>query len=148
ETDRHTPEPINRYSVITCRVQLPKIDVARLNAHQEQSKPSRNPPTAIMKKPTDIIDPMEIEKEKDGRVLRKRKEKVPKHLKRGVNEKELESFRKRVLRIPTEKPFEEAYFSHRLWMFFKETKETEEDIRRMFNQVRETMIRRIKLEKR
>ena len=116
-------------------MQLPKIDVARLNALREKSKPSRNPPTAIMKKPTDIIDPMEIEKEKDGRVLRKRKEKVPKHLKRGVNEKELASFRKRVLRIPTETPFEEAYFSHRLWMFFRETKETEEDIKRMFNQV-------------
>ena len=128
-------------------MQLPKIDVARLNALREQSKPSRNPPTAIMKKPTDIIDPMEIEKEKDGRVLRKRKEKVPKHLKRGVNEKELASFRKRVLRIPTEKPFEEAYFSHRLWMFFRETKETKEDIKRMFNQVRESMKKRIKLEK-
>ncbi|KAL0847168.1 hypothetical protein Bca101_020414 [Brassica carinata] len=59
----------------------------------------------------------------------KRKKKVPKHLKRGVNEKELASFRKRVLRIATEKPFEEAYFSHRLWMFFRETKETEKTSR-------------------
>ncbi|KAL0696496.1 hypothetical protein Bca4012_063676 [Brassica carinata] len=147
EIDRHTPDAVDRYSFITRRVQLPKIDVARLNALREQSKPSRNPPTAIMKKPTDIIDPMEIEKEKDGRVLRKRKEKVPKHLKRRINEKELASFRKRVLRIPTEKPFEEAYFSHRLWIFFRETKETEEDIKRMFNQVRESMKKRIKLEK-
>ena len=52
EIDRHTPEAVDRYSVITRRVQLPKIDVARLNALREQSKPSRNPPTAIMKKPT------------------------------------------------------------------------------------------------
>ena len=44
----------------------------------------------------------------------------------------MESFLKRVLRIPLEKPFEEAYFTHKLWMFFRETKETEEDIRRMF----------------
>ncbi|KAL0696924.1 hypothetical protein Bca4012_064104 [Brassica carinata] len=28
EIDRHTPEPVDRYSVITRRVQLPKIDVA------------------------------------------------------------------------------------------------------------------------
>ena len=46
--------------------------------------------------------------------MRRRKEKVPKHLKRGVNEKEMDSFNKRVLRIPLDKPFEEAYFTHRL----------------------------------
>ncbi|KAF3516020.1 hypothetical protein DY000_02059897 [Brassica cretica] len=33
-----------------------------------------------------------------------------------------------------DKPFEEAYFTHMLWMFFRETKEAEEDIRRMFHQ--------------
>ena len=42
------------------------------------------------------------------RTLRKRKEKVAKHLKRGANEKEMESFQKRVLRIPLEKPFEDC----------------------------------------
>ena len=46
--------------------------------------------------------------------------------------KEMESFQKRVFRIPLEKPFEEAYFSYRLWMFFRENRETEEDIRIMF----------------
>ncbi|KAF3605749.1 hypothetical protein DY000_02049355 [Brassica cretica] len=59
----------------------------------------------------------------------------------------MESFLKRVLRISLEKPFEEAYFTHRLWMFFKETKETEEDIRRMFHQVREKMKNGITLKK-
>ena len=82
-----------------------------------------------------------------GRTLRKRKEKVAKHLKRGDNEKEMESFLKRVLRIPLEKTFEEAYFTHILWMFFRETKETEEDIRRMFHEVREKMKNMITLKK-
>ena len=90
---------------------------------------------------------MEVDKAAKGRTLRKREEKVPKHLKRGVNEKELDSFTKRVLRIPLEKPFEEAYFTHRLWMFLRETKETEDDIRRMFHQVREKMAQRITLKK-
>ena len=66
------------------------------------------------------------------RTLRRRKEKVAKHLKRGANEKEKENFQKRVFRIPLHKPFEEAYYSHRLWMFFRETKEKEENFRRMF----------------
>ncbi|KAF2556048.1 hypothetical protein F2Q68_00016585 [Brassica cretica] len=52
---------------------------------------------------------------------------------RGANEKEKESFRKRVFRIPLDKPFDEAYYTHRLWMFFRETRETEEDIRKMFS---------------
>nr|VDD30936.1 unnamed protein product [Brassica oleracea] len=75
---------------------------------------------------------MEVDKAPMRRTLRKRKEKVAKHLKRGANEKEMKSFRKRVFRIPLEKPFEEVYFTHKLCMFFRETKETEEDIRRMF----------------
>ncbi|KAF3560294.1 hypothetical protein F2Q69_00014109 [Brassica cretica] len=41
-----------------------------------------------------------------------------------------------------DKPFEEAYFTHRLWMFFRETKETEQDIERMFHQIREKMRQR------
>ena len=46
-----------------------------------------------------------------------------------------------------DKPFEEAYFTHMLWMFFRETKEAEEDIRRMLHQVREKMKQRITLKK-
>ncbi|KAF2559262.1 hypothetical protein F2Q68_00015116 [Brassica cretica] len=46
----------------------------------------------------------------------------------------MDNFTKRVLRIPLDKPFEEAYFTHRLWMFFREAKETEQDIHKMFNQ--------------
>ncbi|KAF3567105.1 hypothetical protein DY000_02014713 [Brassica cretica] len=80
----------------------------------------------------DAPEPMQVDQAIAGRTLRKRKEKVPKHLKRGANDKEMDSFTKRILRIPMDKPFEEAYFTHVLWMFFRETKETEEDIKRMF----------------
>ena len=90
---------------------------------------------------------MEVNKALTGRTLRKRKEKVAKHLKRGANEKEMECFQKRVLRIPLEKPFEEAYFTHRLWMFFRGTKETEEDIRRMFYEARDGMKNMITVKK-
>ena len=72
---------------------------------------------------------------------------MEKHLKRGVNDKEKESFRKRVIMIPIDKPFEDAYYTHKLWMFFRETKETEEDIRRMFCEAREKMRMRITLKK-
>ena len=59
----------------------------------------------------------------------------------------MDSFTKMILRIPKDKPFEEVYFTHRLWMFFRDTNETEEDIRRMFHQVREKMRPRITLKK-
>ena len=59
----------------------------------------------------------------------------------------MESFQKRVFRIPLEKPFEEAYFSYRLWMFFRENRETEEDIRIMFCEAREKMKNSITLKK-
>ena len=90
---------------------------------------------------------MKVDEATEGKRLRKRKEKIPKNLKREANEKEMNDFTKRVLRIPVEKPFDEVYFTHRLWMFFRETKETEEDIRRMFHHVRERMKLRITLKK-
>ena len=81
------------------------------------------------------------------RTLRKIKGKVAKHLKREANEKEMESFQKKVFRIPLEKPFEEAYFTHKLWMLFRETRETEEDIRRMFCEIIEKMKNMITMKK-
>ncbi|KAG5415440.1 hypothetical protein IGI04_003007 [Brassica rapa subsp. trilocularis] len=59
----------------------------------------------------------------------------------------MDGFTKRVLRIPVEKQFDEVYFTHRLWMFLRETKETEEDIRRMFHHVREMMKLRMTMKK-
>ncbi|KAF3602043.1 hypothetical protein F2Q69_00035336 [Brassica cretica] len=145
--DRQPSVPIDRRAPLTFRVQMPKIDNARIKALRPQPKPSANPPETTSTHSNDAPEPMEVYKAPMGRTLRKRKEKVAKHLKRGDNEKEMESFLKRVLRIPLEKPFEEAYFTHILWMFYRETKETKEDIRRMFHQVREKMKNRITLKK-
>ncbi|KAF3586770.1 hypothetical protein F2Q69_00029302 [Brassica cretica] len=61
----------------------------------------------------DALKPMQVDQTSERRTLRKTKEKVPKHLKRLVNKKEMDSFTERVLRIPLDKPFEEAYFTHR-----------------------------------
>ncbi|KAF2573679.1 hypothetical protein F2Q70_00002167 [Brassica cretica] len=111
---------------------MPKINVARLNALRPKPKPSEQPPEPVRTPSDDGDDPMEEDSVSTGRTLRRRKEKLAKHLKRGANEKEKENFQKRVFRIPLHKPFEEAYYSHRLWIFFRETREKEEDIRRMF----------------
>ena len=51
---------------------------------------------------------MQVDEAIEGRRLRKRKEKNPKNLKREANEKEMDGFTKRVLRIPVEKPFDEV----------------------------------------
>ncbi|KAF3586398.1 hypothetical protein F2Q69_00027613 [Brassica cretica] len=126
---------------------MPKIDVARLSALRPQSKPSDNPPEAIRTPSDDAADPMEVDRVPMGRTLRKRKEKMAKHLKRRANEMERENFQKRVFKIPLEKPLEKAYFTHKLWLFFRETRETEEDIRRMFCEAREKMKKRITLKK-
>ena len=126
---------------------MPKIDVAHLNALRPKPKPSENPPeTARIPSDAGAV-PMEVDRVLMGRTLRKRIEKVAKHLKRWANENEKESFQKRVFRIPLEKPFEEAYFTHKLWMFFREKRKTEEDIRRMFCEAREKMRKRITLKK-
>ncbi|KAF2540933.1 hypothetical protein F2Q68_00031154 [Brassica cretica] len=110
-------------------------------------KPLANPTEPTINPSDTTPEPMQVDEATEGRVLRKRKEKIPKHLKRESNEKEMDGFTKRVLRIPVEKQFDEVYYTHRLWMFFRETKETEEDIRRMFHYIRETMKLRITLKK-
>ncbi|KAF2612630.1 hypothetical protein F2Q70_00011356 [Brassica cretica] len=107
----------------------------------------QNPPEAVRTPSEDETYSMEVDRVPTGRTLRRRKEKMAKHLKRRANEKENESFQKRVFRIPLDKPFDEAYFTHRLWMFFIETRETEEDIRRMFCEPREHMRKRVTLKK-
>ena len=71
---------------------MPKIDVARLNALRPKPKPSENPPETVRTPSDDGEDPMEEDRVPTGRNLRRRKEKVAKHLKRGANEKEKENF--------------------------------------------------------
>ncbi|KAF3540668.1 hypothetical protein F2Q69_00023124 [Brassica cretica] len=97
---------------------MPKIDIARLNALRPQPKASNNQPEAIRTPSDDAADPMEIDRVPMGRTLRKRKERLAKHLKRGANEKEREK-----------------------------TREIEEDIRRMFCEAREKMKKMITLKK-
>ncbi|KAF3556181.1 hypothetical protein F2Q69_00013120 [Brassica cretica] len=92
--DRQPPAHIDRRVPLTYRVQMPKIDVAHLNALRPQPKLSDNLPEAIKTPSDDAADPMEADRVPMGRTLRKRKEKVAKHLKRGANEKERESFQK------------------------------------------------------
>ncbi|KAL0826681.1 hypothetical protein Bca101_050358 [Brassica carinata] len=145
--DRQPPAPIDRRAPITYRVQMPKIDVARLNALRPKPKPSENPPEAVRTPSEDETDSMEADRVPTGSTVRRRKEKVAKHLKRGANEKEKESFRKKVFRIPLDKSFDEACFTNILWMFFRETRETEEDIGRMFCEAREQMRKRVTLKK-
>ncbi|KAF2591215.1 hypothetical protein F2Q70_00038366 [Brassica cretica] len=118
--DRQPPVPIDRRTPITYRVLMPKIDVARLNALRPKSKPSEYPPEPVRTPSNDGEDPMEEDRVPTIRTLRRRKEKVAKHLKRGANDKEKECFRKRVFRIPIYKPFEDAYYTHRLWIFTDE----------------------------
>ncbi|KAG5375972.1 hypothetical protein IGI04_040568, partial [Brassica rapa subsp. trilocularis] len=145
--DRHNTPPIDRQAPLTYRVRLPSIDNDYINALRPPPKPLASPPEPKPNPLNSSPEPVQENKETEGRRLRKRKEKIPKNLKREANDKEMDGFTKRVLRIPIEKAFDEAYFTHRLWMFFRETKVTEEDIRRMFHQVREKMKHRITLTK-
>ncbi|KAL0660617.1 hypothetical protein Bca4012_097454 [Brassica carinata] len=122
DIDRQPPASIDRRAPITYRVQMPKIDVARLNALRPKPTPSENPPETVGIHSDDGEDSMEVDRVPMGRTLRKRKEKKEKHLKRGAIDKENKSFRKRVFTIPLDKPFEEAYYTQRLWMFFRATR--------------------------
>ena len=78
---------------------MPKKDAARVNALRTQPKPSANPPETTSTHSNDAAEPMEVDNAHMGNTLRKRKEKVAKHLKRRANEEEMESFQKRVFRI-------------------------------------------------
>ncbi|KAF3537262.1 hypothetical protein F2Q69_00022973 [Brassica cretica] len=69
--DRQPPAPIDRRAPLTYRVQMPKIDVARLNALKPKPKPSDNPPKTIRIPSDDAADPMEVDRVPMGRTLRK-----------------------------------------------------------------------------
>ncbi|KAF3486839.1 hypothetical protein F2Q69_00052482 [Brassica cretica] len=96
---------------------MSKIYVARLNALRPKPKPSEHPPEPVRTPSDDGEDSMEEDRVSTGRTLRGKKEKVAKHLKRGANDKEKKSFCKKVFRIPIDKSFEDAYYTHKLWMF-------------------------------
>ncbi|KAF3512543.1 hypothetical protein F2Q69_00006556 [Brassica cretica] len=93
--ERQQSPPIDRRAPNTYRMQMPKIDVARLNALRLKPKPSEQPSERVRTPSDDGDDPVEEDMLTTGRTLRRRKEKVAKHLKRGANEKEKENFQKR-----------------------------------------------------
>ena len=124
---------IDKSSLASIDTHLPSIDVARLNALRNLYKPSATSTYNNSQQSEDGSEPMMVEQATEGLTLKIRKEKAPKHLKRGANDKKMDSFTKSVLRIPMNKPFGEVYFTHKLWKFFIVTKETEHDIKRMFH---------------
>ncbi|KAJ4909850.1 Uncharacterized protein Rs2_04471 [Raphanus sativus] len=107
--DRPFSPPIDRHAPLTYRVQLPSIDINRINALRPTPRPQANP-TEITGNPSDTTPTSEGT---EGRRLRSRKEKIPKNLKREANEKEIDGFTKRVIRIPPEKPFEERRYEEK-----------------------------------
>ncbi|KAF2567721.1 hypothetical protein F2Q68_00025316 [Brassica cretica] len=146
-TEKHTHPPSPFYVKIDRPLEPAINRQIETNIDRPPSPLISHRSTGTSHLPITTPEPMQVDEATEGRVLRKRKEKIPKHLKREANEKEMDGFTKRVLRIPVEKHFDEVYYTHRLWMFFRETKETEEDIRRMFHHVRERMKLRITLKK-
>ncbi|KAF2590067.1 hypothetical protein F2Q70_00040496 [Brassica cretica] len=71
--DRQPSPPIDRRASITYRVQMPKIDVAQLNALRPKPKPSEQPLEPVRTPSDDGEDPMEEDRVSTGRTLRRRK---------------------------------------------------------------------------
>ncbi|KAF2575815.1 hypothetical protein F2Q70_00002025 [Brassica cretica] len=123
DVDRHNTLPMDRQAPLTYRVRLPSIDNDYINALKPPPKPLASPPEPKPNPLNSSPEPVQEDEETEGRRLRNRKEKIPKNLKRKANDKEMDGFTKRILRIPIEKTFDEAYFTHWLWMFFRESKD-------------------------
>ncbi|KAF3588094.1 hypothetical protein F2Q69_00031199 [Brassica cretica] len=64
--DRQPPAPIDRRAPLTYRLQMPKIDVARLNALSPKPKPSKKPPKAVRTPSEDETDSMEVDRVPTG----------------------------------------------------------------------------------
>ncbi|KAF8051765.1 hypothetical protein N665_1669s0001 [Sinapis alba] len=62
--------------------------------------------------------------------------KVPKHLKRPINALELAVFRKPVKKIHKDVSFEDAYEGHQLINFFRNSRETKEEVKALYDEVR------------
>ena len=79
--DRQPPALIVQCAPLTCRLEMPTIDVTHLNALRAQPKPSVNPLETTNTHSDDAAEPMEVDKAPMGRTLRKIKGKVATHLK-------------------------------------------------------------------
>ncbi|CAG7894442.1 unnamed protein product [Brassica rapa] len=60
--DRQPPAPIYRRVPLTYRVQMPMIDVERLNALRPKPKPSKNSLETVRTPSDDGVDPMEVDR--------------------------------------------------------------------------------------
>ncbi|KAF2571312.1 hypothetical protein F2Q70_00004285 [Brassica cretica] len=107
ERDRHRSTERDRHRSTTSSAHQSTHTSHILSALRPQPKPSSNPLETTSTHSDDAAETMEVDKAPMGRTLRKRNEKVAKHLKRGANEKEMESFQKRVFMIPLEKSFKD-----------------------------------------
>ncbi|KAF2558888.1 hypothetical protein F2Q68_00016632 [Brassica cretica] len=96
DIDRPPSPPIDRRAPLTYRVRLPSIDSDRINALRPPPKPLANPPESTTNPSDTTPEPMKVDE-------------ATKNLKREANEKEMDGFTKRVLRIPVEKPFDEVF---------------------------------------
>ncbi|KAF3484554.1 hypothetical protein F2Q69_00053013 [Brassica cretica] len=92
DIDRPPSPPIDRRTPLTYRVRLPSIDSNRINALRPPPKPLANPPEPTTNPLDTTPEPMQVDEGTEGRRLRKRKEKIPKNLKREANEKEMDAF--------------------------------------------------------
>ncbi|KAF3607628.1 hypothetical protein DY000_02046450 [Brassica cretica] len=90
DIDRPPSPPIDRRAPLTYRVRLPSIDSDRINALRPPPKPLANPPEPTTKPSDTTPDPMQVDEATEGRRLRKRKETIPKNLKREAKEKEMD----------------------------------------------------------
>ncbi|KAG5414862.1 hypothetical protein IGI04_002429 [Brassica rapa subsp. trilocularis] len=90
DVDRHNTPPIDRQTPLTYRVWLPSIDNDYINALRPPPKPLSNPPEP---KPNPLNSSPESVQEAERRRLRKRKEKIPKNLKREANDKEMDEYK-------------------------------------------------------
>ena len=87
DVDRHNTPPIDRWAPLTYRVRLPSIDNDHINALRPPQKPLASPPEPKPNPLNSSPEPVQEDQETEGRRLRKRKEKIPKNLKREANDK-------------------------------------------------------------
>ncbi|KAF3514528.1 hypothetical protein F2Q69_00006224 [Brassica cretica] len=97
--DRHDPTSVDRRPPLTYRVRLPKIDVAHLNSICNPSQPSENIAYNFSQHSDDAPKSMQVNQTSE-RNLEEKEGKGSQASKERINEKEMDSFTKRVLRIP------------------------------------------------
>ncbi|KAF3493008.1 hypothetical protein DY000_02053111 [Brassica cretica] len=91
------PTPIDENRSMEWDQQRSTLDVQHRStsqlhhARRNPSQPSETSTYNISEQSEDAPEPMQVDQATVGRTLRKRKEKVPKHLKRGTNDKEMKT---------------------------------------------------------